>query len=546
MLETMETPESALAEMETPAEAGEAATPPRPSVAASFTRNSLISVGRLAITTVVGLVLPSYLIHKMPVNAYSAWVLILQMSAYVTYLDFGIQTGIAKYVAEFEARNDPHGASVRASAGFALMAIASFTGVLVTLVLAWRVPQLFHDMPRGLFHDVRLSLTMVGVSVSLSLLCSICASIFLGLQRYAVPMTISLINRIVYTVVILGAVYLHQSLTVMGAAVAVVNLGTGALQVAAWWKMAPHVELRLKLVEWQIMKRMLAYCSSLAVWTVGMLCVSGLDLTIVGRYDFGQTAFYAVAISPTNFMIAILGAALAPLMPAASALSVHKTPAEMGSVLSRITRYSSIMLFATALPLLVGGYWLLRVWVGPAYAVQILPYMRILVLANVVRYLCAPYASMLVATESQAVAIAGVVSEAVVNLTCSLILVRHIGAIGVAYGTLIGSFVSVGMHFAVSMHFTYRKFSISRVRLFLEGIGRPLLLILPAALLVRAWWRPGPPAFAWPVWPALTAASLLVLWYATLGAGERGSLLGWVMRRLRSSARYVGLTRYAQ
>ena len=189
-----------------------------------------------------------------------------------------------------------------------------------------------------------------------------------------------------------------------------------------------------------------------------MLCVSGLDVTIVGHYDYGQTAFYATAVLPTNFMLSIMGAALAPLLPTASALSVHRTPAEMGRLLARITRYSTVLLLFVGLPLLVGGYILLRLWVGPVYALHAVGYLRVLLLANIVRNLCLPYSSMLVATNRQRVAIFGAGAEAIVNLAASLYLVRHIGAIGVAYGTLIGSFVSVGMHFAVSMHYTRPTF----------------------------------------------------------------------------------------
>ena len=112
--------------------------------ASTFTRNSTLSVGRLFVSTAVALLLPAYLTHKLPVKTYSAWVLILQMSAYVGYLEFGIQSGISKYVAEFEARKDSIGSSKRASAGLALMLCASVLGVLLTLTLAWYVPHIFH------------------------------------------------------------------------------------------------------------------------------------------------------------------------------------------------------------------------------------------------------------------------------------------------------------------------------------------------------------------------------------------------------------------
>ncbi len=498
---------------------------PQRGPAATFAQNSIISIGRLLISTAVALLLPTFLAHKLSVKTYSAWVLILQMGAYVGYLDFGVQTGISKYVAEFEARNDTKSSSMRASAGLLIMIAASVLGVALTLVLAWHVPDLFIEMPPSLYADVRLSLVFIGLSLSFGLVCSICSAIFLGLQRFGIPMGISLVNRVLYTAVILGAVFLHSRLAVMGLLVAAVNVLTGLLQVVAWRRLASHVQLSLRGIDRDVIKKMLTYCSTLAVWTVGMLCVSGLDVTIVGRYDYAQTAFYSIATMPTNFMISIAGAALGPFLPTASALAVHRTAGQMGEILSKATRYTSILLIVSGIPLLVGGYWVLRLWVGPAYAVHTVGYLRILVLANIVRNTCLPYSSMLIATDSQNVAIAGASAEAIVNVVCSAYLAHHIGAIGVAYGTLLGSFVSVGMHFALSMHFTYSKFSVSRTRLLLVGIVRPVTIAVPSLLLLRSWWSASSPVFGIPTFLLWVVSTGLLVWYVSLNGSERKKLV---------------------
>jgi len=486
-----------------------------------------MNVGRLLISAAAGFVLPTFLIHRLPVTVYSAWVLILQLSAYVTFLDFGIQSGISKYVAEYEARDDSAGSSMRASAGLALLLMVSTAGVILTLILAWRVPSLFHAMPPELYRGVRNSLVLVGISASFALLCSIFASIFTGLQNYAVPTLLGTVNKLMFVAVVLTAVTYHGSLTTMAALVAIVNVTTGIMHFVAWRRLAKHVRLSLHGLDYGVLKKMVTYCSSLAVWTMAMLLVSGLDVTIVGRYDFGQTAFYSIATTPTNFLIGIISASLAPLMPTASALSVHRTTEQMGAVLARATRYASALLVVSALPLLVAGYWILRLWVGQGYAPQIVGYMRILVLANVVRMLCAPYANILVATDSQRVAVFGACAEALVNVNCSVYMVRHIGALGVAYGTLIGAFVSVGMHFALSMHFTYTKFAVTRARLFLSGIGRPLLIAIPSLILLPRWWSPLAPNFGLSTWLLWGLTSALLAWFLGLDPSERSALLKW-------------------
>jgi O-antigen/teichoic acid export membrane protein len=518
------------------AEQTEATNPRGP--AATFTRNSTFSVGRLFVSSVIGFVLPSYLTHKLPVKTYAAWVLVLQVSAYVGYLDFGLQAGISKYVAEYDAKKDMAGSSVRASAGMALMLIASVLGTALTLILAWRVPQLFRDMPVSLYHDVRLGIVFVGISLSFGLFCSIFSSIFLGLQRYAAPMILALVNRLLFAVAVVASVTLHQSLAVMGALVAAVNLLTGLMQFEAWRRMAKHVRLSLYGLDWAVVKKMLGYCFTLAIWTAAMLCISGLDVMIVGRYDFGQTAFYSIATLPTSFMISIMTAALAPLVPTASALSVHRTPGQMGALLSRVTRYASIILITSGLPLLVAGYGILRIWVGPTYAVHTIEYMRILVLANILRNVSMPYASMLIATESQRIAIGGAIAEAIVNVACSVYLASHIGAIGVAYGTLLGAFVCIGVNFTLNMHYTYSKFAISRIRLFFSGLVRPAVIMIPSVLLVPYWWSSTAPVFAMPVWLAWGLSTLSLVWFASLNAEERRALVRFAGRRLNPRKSY--------
>jgi O-antigen/teichoic acid export membrane protein len=508
------------------------------SSAKTFTRNSILSVSRLFVTSALAFLLSSYLTHRLPVKTYSAWVLILQVSAYVSYLEFGIQSGIAKYVAEYDARNDAAGAGMRASAGLALMLIASALGVVLTLILAWQVPNLFHEMPALFYRDVRLGIICVGVSISFGLLCSIFSSIFIGLQRYAAPTLLALVNRILFTAMIILAVALHQSLAVMGMLVAVVNVITGLLQFEAWRRWARRIRLSLRGLDSVVMRKMTAYCSSLAAWTAGMLFISGLDVTIVGKYDFSQTAFYAVAIQPTNLIIAIMAAALAPLMSTASALSVHRSPSQMGAILLRMTRYATLLLAISAAPLLVGGYWALRAWVGPVYATHAVEYLRILILANCLRNICVPYASMLIATNSQRIAIFGVIAEAVVNVASSVYLARHIGAIGVAYGTLIGSFVSVGMHFALNMRYTMPKFTVPRLQLLVTGVIRPCALMVPSLCLATRWWTSSAPSFDPGTWIIWGLSTLLLAWFVGLNGDERGALLRLASRRLNARAIY--------
>jgi O-antigen/teichoic acid export membrane protein len=492
---------------------------------ATFVSNVMASLLRVAAVSLVALILPAYLIHRLPVQTYAAWVLIIQMGAYVSYLDLGIQVAVSKFVAEYDARNDHLGAGLHASAGFALMAIAGTVGLGLSLFLAWRVPTLFAAMPADLFHDVRISVVLVGSSLSFGLVCAVYSAVFLGLQRYWIPTTITIINRIAFAAVVIATVALRGNLAAMGIAVAGVNVFSGLAQLFAWRRKAAHIPVSLLLVQSRILKSVAGFCSLQSIWTMAMLCVSGLDLTIVGHYDYLQTAYYSIATLPTSFTLMILSAMLNPLLPASSAMSTQRSPAQMGALLVKTTRYATLVLLLTALPLIVCGLPILRLWIGSAYALHTIGYLRMLVFANVIRNLCAPYATMIVATNRQGAAVVTALSEAIVNLGSSLYLASRYGAIGVALGTVFGSFVSVSLHFAITMHFTSQTLAISRRTLFLKGLVRPSIVVIPSTLFFPLWLRSSRIKMSAGMTMVWVISTVILGWYFGLDREERSKIV---------------------
>jgi peptidoglycan biosynthesis protein MviN/MurJ (putative lipid II flippase) len=133
---------------------------------------------------------------------------------------------------------------------------------------------------------------------------------------------------------------------------------------------------------------------------------------------------------------------------------------------------------------------------------------------------------MICATGRQEAAALTAVSEAVVNLSSSIYLASRFGAMGVAYGTLIGSFVSVSLHFATTMHFTRQTLAISRSRLFLTGLLQPAISAIPSLLLLPFWWSPARLTLG----PGLTVVwvfcTLAFAWFGGLNKTERDGLMG--------------------
>jgi O-antigen/teichoic acid export membrane protein len=184
-----------------------------------------------------------------------------------------------------------------------------------------------------------------------------------------------------------------------------------------------------------------------------------------------------------------------------------------------------LLLCLIGLPLLIGSYTLLKLWVGHDYATRSALFLQVLVLGNVIRQVANPYAIVLLATGQQHLATAAAVAEAVVNLSLSIYLVQRFGAVGVAIGTLVGAFVSVGLHLTVSMKLTRSMISMSRRRFVLTGLLRPLLCVIPPTLLIALWKESGMLPIGIPMVLTSFLATAAMGWLVGLTKVERDDLL---------------------
>src|SRR5882757_7755369 len=92
-------------------------------------KNATANVARGSAAAMVAVILPPFLVRLMSPDSYSAWSLILQLSAYVGYLDFGIQTAVGRFVAHANEKGDPERRDVIVSTSFAALTAAGFLGI---------------------------------------------------------------------------------------------------------------------------------------------------------------------------------------------------------------------------------------------------------------------------------------------------------------------------------------------------------------------------------------------------------------------------------
>jgi O-antigen/teichoic acid export membrane protein len=451
------------------------------SIRLTVAKNAVANVARGSVSALVALAVPPFLTRALPPEKYGAWVLVLQLAAYVGYLEFGIQTAVGRFVAHGNERSDFEHRNKIVNTSFALLGIAALLALMLIGFLIAVLPRFFREMPPGLYPDVRIALALVGGSLAIGLPASVFNGIFVGLQRYDILAAIIAGSRIFGAVVIIVIAKNGGGIPAMAVAMASVNLASYAIQWLMCRRYAPDIQVSHRLVSIEVGRELTGYCLSLTVWSFSMLLVSGLDLTMVGAFDFRKAAFYAVAASLVTFVSGLQNAVFSTMIPSIAVLHARNASGELGRLVIDGTRYGMFLLLLTGVPLLLAAKPILRIWVGPVYAERGAILLQLLVLANILRLSATPYIVALVGTGQQRLVMFTPFLEGLTNLVTSVWAGYYWGAAGVAFGTLCGALVGLGGIFFYNMpRTTDIRFGMREY--ILESYLRPLLCALPIAL----------------------------------------------------------------
>jgi O-antigen/teichoic acid export membrane protein len=444
----------------------------------TLVKNAFANLCRGGAAALVVLLLPPFLTRILSKDAYGTWLLILQLSTYVGFLDFGIQTAVGRYVAYYNELGDTKQRDSIVSTSLLILTAVGTVAIVGISLLSWQLPNLFKDMPNALHQDARIALLSVGGSLAIALPFNVFGAIFIGLQQYNVPAWIIGSSKLLGGLSVVLIAKSSHSIVMMGLMMGIANLLTGFWQYFAYNKIAGDVKISSQSISKKSAIEITNYCSGLLVWSMGMVLVSGLDTAIIGYFDYKSVVYYTLAASVSNFVTGIQSSIFTTLLPKASEISAREDRIGLGKLLISSTRYATITLVLTSLPLILSGKWLLTIWVGESYANNTILLLQLLVIANFIRQLGAPYAIITMAVGEQRLIMISPFVEGIVNLVISIFLVEKVGIIGVAIGTIIGSCASILSHFFYNLPKTKNIILPSIYPLLIE-IGKPLISLLP-------------------------------------------------------------------
>lgn len=450
-------------------------------------KNAFANVVGGAGSAVFNFLLPALVVKHLGQMEFSVWNLALQVIVYLQLFGFGVQNVIIRFIAHGNELNDV--ADQRNTIQAGLMLVTGFVAVAIVAVggLVWFYPLLFPRVSAGLTSEFRTAIAVLGLSAVWQLYALIPTGVFIGLHRNIIAVGGQLLVRLFSLFALWLALNEGAHLAGLAWILALCGGLLVPLNVVAMYRWTKPLLSNFGPYHRQRLREMLHACGSLTVWNIAMLFVNGIDLVVVGHFDFHKVSAYSLAVTAVTILVGVLQAVMSPMIAIGAKLHANlSTRNQMPALVIRTTQYAVLILGVSLVCVLAFGKWALGFWIPVAYVQDVYVLLAVLLVANVVRNSAAPYAFLLVATGLQKYVLFPAMLEAGVNLIASLMLVVRYGAVGVALGTLIGGAVGVCANFWIGFGKS-RELVPSTSVYILQGLLLPLIpLFIIAGVLASA------------------------------------------------------------
>jgi O-antigen/teichoic acid export membrane protein len=409
------------------------AAPKQPHILRSIASNW----GRYVFSVVLGFFLAPYIVWHLGNAGYGVWSLIGSLTGYLGLFDLGVRGAVTRYVARFHAQADHNRSSEVASAAMAVFLTTGMAAIAVSVLLATLVLSRMNVPPQYLF-AARLVLILIGGSVTVSLIDGVYGGILVALQRFDLSNAIEITNSGLRAVAIVAALSHGAGLITL----ACTHLFFALTRLIANLLLAHKLYPGLRVRPWSADRQSLRLIWSFSVFSfllhVSLSMIYASDLVVIGSFlPVMAVTFYAIGGSLVEYTRALVTGISQTMTPLASALEARQNGSRLQEIVLRSSSWATMVALPIAATFLIRGSSFIGLWMGPQYEDLSGKVLRVLAISLPFWACCSVVCSAMLGISRHKPIVPVALSEGLCNLALSIFLVRRMGVIGVAWGTLI-------------------------------------------------------------------------------------------------------------
>jgi|SRR5580658_5539667 O-antigen/teichoic acid export membrane protein len=444
----------------------------------------------LGFDVAVGIVLSPIILHQLGDTEFGLWVLVFSITGYYGLFDLGIRSSVVRYVSKFTATDDVEDLAKLVNTSLFTYGCIAILSLLITVVLSLCVGTIFPRIPPDLHTTARWLILIVGTSVALGFPLGVVGGYLDGLQRFYVSNWANIFGDITRFVGVVWAVRRGAGLLPIALiTVACPQIFSAARAIIAY-RIRP-VPFGFKYVNGATFRTIRNYSGVTLIIMLATQLKFKTDNVVIGTMiSAAAVTYFTIGSRIVSYAQQMVMALAQNFLPLASQSEATGNIDRLRKVFLAGNRFCAFTAFPITVTLLLLGKSVIEVWVGKRYVATSFPVLVILILPATLMWAQAASGRVLFGISKHRTWAFVTLSEGIVNLILSIILVRPYGIIGDALGTAIP--LTCSMVFFMPYHLC-KKLDI-RVRTFVrESYTLPVLLCVPLAavlLLMRRWYVP--------------------------------------------------------
>jgi len=401
-------------------------------------RNSLFSVGRLVVTTLVFFGITPFTLQVLGPTQFGIWALASVLTTYARLGDFGMARTLIKFVAELDARHDLDAVNGLVSSALIIFCAwgaliwAAFLVVREFMVTdLFRIPSALHDDAMFVFIGV--------VSIALlDLISGMFNGILDGLQRMEITNTVGAVSRMVSAA---GVVFvLNQGWGLRGLVLknAVVAIATLLVSCYLAHRVLPSLRVRPWFFRRQTAREIFRFSANFQVVNLIVLVIDPLNKTLISNFvGLHFVTYYEIASRVISQVISLFQALAASIYPAVSALQARRGLLAVAWLYLRATRYLTLSALPVFTVVIIMARPFIRLWLGEGYEPSVLT-LQILTAAWLVSMMATPAYFIAQGIGRPELSTASSVVTGLISLTVGFLAIGTVGYVGLVVGNALG------------------------------------------------------------------------------------------------------------
>jgi len=491
------------------------------SIRQSIVRNTAWNYAGFAVNLAVNLLLFPAAVARMGDAATGVWLIIGSVSGYMGLLQLGLAPAMAQFAAAHIAKRDDAELGRTVSTALVLVVGLGSVALLAVPAVPWLL-QLF-SIPAALSDDARVAFTLGIIGVPMQMPGHVFNAVLGASQRQdrcTQVWMVSLLGKLVGIAALLAMGYgLAEVMWLETALIAV----TGVLLAVFAFRAAPQLRITPAAVSSGTARQLLGLGGWMFVNALSTSLIEQTDRIVVGLFLTVQSVtYYSAAWKLYMLVYSVSTTLVQAIWPIAAGLHASGDTRGLQQLWLRMTKYTAALTWPLAASLGLCAGPILHAWVGHAFAEHYAVVQVLVATFVITAHNHAAFGVLGAMRRVGPIAQRYSVPQAVLNLLLSLWLVRPLGILGVALGTMLP---------AVLLEYVFLAFVLRQLDLHWRDLWQQVLrpTLTPAlvafAPCVVGYAAVGPQSL-W-LFPLLAAGSLVyaALFWRVLPADERMDLL---------------------